>query len=283
MYILNKIRLFILKNIYQIYYMSIFGVDKLAFVVGLGITLLLCGLIMFYVKQKFAIYDRALMDIGQQLKYLVGSIQHGIPSQDSSISAQGAVDQAKRTYSMFGGDSDNRILVSDDENEKESDGSESENDSESDDSDNESVSDNEKDDNSASNNHLHNSFVQNHSVLDDDTLNIKQINLPFDNIKVVNVNDLRLMNEQTIVSTNELSHMDNGAVCSEDKCVNLEEFKLDNNDELLIKIHNDDNLESILKKKIYVDLTKSELQELCKERNLSVKGSKKDLIDRLIE
>ena len=98
-YLFNKIRLFILKNIYQIYNMGIFGFDKVSFVVGLGITLLLCGLIMFYVKQRFSVYDRAITEQSQLLKYLVSSIQVGPPPMsDNLFSAPGAVEQAKRVY-----------------------------------------------------------------------------------------------------------------------------------------------------------------------------------------
>jgi hypothetical protein len=69
-----------------------------------------------------------------------------------------------------------------------------------------------------------------------------------------------------------------------DKCTDIQEVNIDNNDESLNdKTYSIDNLDNMLEKKKYVDLSKAQLQELCKERNLSFKGSKKDLIDRLME
>ena len=298
-YLLNKIRLFILKNIYQNYNMGIFCFDKLSFVVGLGITLLLCGLIMFYVKQRFSVYDRAITEQSQLLKYLVSSIQSGPSISSDSISAPGAVEEAKRIHnslSSFGGNDDKRIVVSDDENDSESE-TESDSDMESD-SETESDSDAENDTETESGNdgssqvpqsYQHKSFSVNPSVLvDDEKLNIKQINLSNENIKVVNVDNLRLTNEQSVNLVNELlSHLENHdemSLCNEDKCINIQEVNFDHNDESVTdKTSSVDNLDNMLEKKKYIDLSKTQLQELCKERNLSFKGSKKDLIDRLME
>jgi hypothetical protein len=285
-YLFNKIRLFILKNIYQNYNMGIFGLDKLSFVVGLGITLLLCGLIMFYVKQKFAVYDRTIMEQSQLLKHLVTSIQ--MNSVIGSASAPGAVDSARRAHTLFGGEerNDSRIIVSDDEdedddnsNESYSSDTESESDSESSDSDSES-------ENEENPNNSHKPFNINITQLDNEKLNIKQINLSND-IKVVNVDDLRVANETLDNLTTELlSHISVNRESNEDELnvLNTEELKLDETDELMEnKLSSSDNLENLLEKKKYVDLSKTQLQELCKERNLSIKGSKKDLIDRLME
>ena len=83
-----------------------------------------------------------------------------------------------------------------------------------------------------------------------------------------------------------MSHISVNRESNEDELnvLNTEELKLDETDELMEnKLSSSDNLENLLEKKKYVDLSKTQLQELCKERNLSIKGSKKDLIDRLME
>jgi hypothetical protein len=266
--------------------MGTFGFDKLSFIVGLGITLLLCGLIMFYVKQKFSVYDRSITEQSQLLKYLVSSIQMG---PQCPVSAPGAVDEAKRAHNSFGivgGNSDGRILVSDDEDDDNESEDESDIDSDESDSESDSVSDNENDDDNYS--HKSKLFNLNSSVLDDDKLNIKQINLSSDNIKIVNVDDVRLASEHINHLTSELlsednhNHRENNQSHDDDKT--LQELNLDDNDELIGDSTSKlDNLENMLEKRKYVELSKTQLQDLCKERNLSQKGSKKDLIDRLME
>lgn len=267
-YFLNKIRLFILKNIYENNNMGILSFDKLSFVVGLGITLLLCGLIMFYVKQKFSVYDRAITEQSQLLKHLVSSIQM---SSSQTLSADGAVHSARRAHDIFGGvtNNDSRIVVSDDDGDDDGDEENCDNDSDSD-----TVSDDSSSDDSSSDDDE-----------DDDNISGKTFNI-LDNIKVVSVDDLRLSNETKLVD--EISNVnidtEETNIGNDINILNTDELNFDENGELIEKeTFDNENLDNLLEKRKYVELNKSQLQDLCKERNLSIKGSKKDLIDRLME
>jgi len=253
--------------------MGLFGFDKVSFVVGLGITLLLCGLIMFYVKQKFSVYDRAIMEQSQLLKHLVSSIQ----MNSSSLSANGAVDTARKVHNLFG-EENNRIVVSDDEsgdddNDDNDDNvsSDSETISDSDDSDDD-CDDSVDGDNECDNN-IEGCVTESNS-LEDEKLNIKVVNV--DDLNILNIN--HLSEEQT---TNLMFNKENDTYTENDNDEQDINENVDNAEKKWIL--ENDNLEIMTEKSKYIELNKVQLQELCKERNLSIKGSKKDLIDRLIE
>lgn len=263
--------------------MGLFGFDKLSFVAGLGITLLLCGLIMFYVKQKFSVYDRTIMEQSQLLKHLVSSIQ----MNSSSLAANGAVESARKAHDLFGDETNtkiiNRIVVSDDEDddgdEDDDASSDSETVSDSDDNDDSDDSDDSDDDEESNVN-----MISKLNTLEDEKLNIK----------VVNVDDLNILNNAELLSEEQSTSLkinkEKDTYQEENQMINDENDENDEND-INENVDNtekkwileNDNLENIKEKSKYVELNKSQLQELCKERNLSIKGSKKDLIDRLIE
>jgi hypothetical protein len=270
--------------------MVLLGGDKLCFVIGLGITLLLCGLIMFYVKQRFSVYDRAITEQSQMLKHLVSSIQ-----TDTSFlrSAQGAVNAAKNAREMFeatlsGGqcvgdecdvveDNIHRIVVSDDEDDSESD-SDSDSDSES-----ESESDTESENDVDGEENVN---VEQDVSLDDNKLNIRQINV--NDIKVVKLDDLTINENIQSLTSDEIESVSEHFKFDADDTNDMSSNLVDS----ILSYHNGDdidmddslsNLDPSFSKNKYLDLSKSQLQDLCKEKNLSVKGSKKDLIDRLIE
>ena len=126
--------------------MPFFKFESFGFIISLGITLLLCGLLMFYVRQRFAAYDRHLIEQSQLLKHLVSNIQTNlVPS--SELAAASAMKAAQQIHNKKNVNENNKnnentdkIVVSDDEIDSESE-SDSESDSDSDSSD--SVSDNE--------------------------------------------------------------------------------------------------------------------------------------------
>ena len=123
--------------------MPFFKFESVGFIISLGITLLLCGLLMFYVRQRFAAYDRHLIEQSQLLKHLVSNIQTNlVPSSElAAASAMKAAQQIHNKKNVNENNENNdKIVVSDDEIDSESE-SDSESDSDSDSSD--SVSDNE--------------------------------------------------------------------------------------------------------------------------------------------
>lgn len=258
--------------------MAILCSDKLWFVIGLGITLLLCGLIMFYVKQKFSVYDRHIMEQSQLLKHLVNSIQSVTPNV---LSSNGSVEQAKKIHEQFNQTTNSRIVVSDDEYSSESDESDSESDME------DSDTDETEDDSNSEYDYLEDKKNENQFVVskvDDQKINIKQINLVNDGVKLVQVEDLSDVVSKDVFESNDEIMKCSDLECSVNKDVKLVSMKSNDEDDREDELDtNHDNLENVLLKKKYVELSKNQLQELCKEKNLSIKGSKKELIDRLLE
>ena len=77
--------------------MPFFKFESFGFIISLGITLLLCGLLMFYVRQRFAAYDRHLIEQSQLLKHLVSNIQTNlVPS--SELAAASAMKAAQQIH-----------------------------------------------------------------------------------------------------------------------------------------------------------------------------------------
>lgn len=130
--------------------MAFFKFESFGFIISLGITLLLCGLLMFYVRQRFAAYDRHLIEQSQLLKHLVSNIQTNlVPS--SELAAASAIKTAQQIHNKKNvnekNENNDKIIVSDDEIDSESESdSESECDSDSSDivSDNEDEKENNK-------------------------------------------------------------------------------------------------------------------------------------------
>jgi len=253
-----------------------FWSNKILFAILFGIVLMVLGLILFYVRQKFSVYDRAITEQSQLLKHLVNSIHN------NSISARGASDEARRVHEQFSRDNSTRIIVSDDEDDNDdndNDDNESTNSSSETEDDTESSTEEEEDDNTSDNeeNELNKPRIV-VSKINDDKINIKQINLlnVEENEHKLNLDDLSdelafEQNDQVIENVSS----DNLKIVS----VNLNE---DDNKSNIISSNND-YLENMSMEKKYIDLSKQQLQDLCKDRNLSTKGSKKDLIDRLLE
>jgi len=252
--------------------------NKILFAVVFGIVVMAMGLILFYVRQKFSVYDRAITEQSQLLKHLVNSIHN------NSLSARGASDEARRVHEQISRDNSTRIIVSDDEDNNDD---EEYNDDDDDDDDSinssseteDTESSEEEDDNISENeeNELNNPHIV-VSKINDDKINIKQINLlnMEENDNELNVEDIsaKLAFEDN-TSTLENGSQDNLKIVS----LNLNEDENKSN----IMSSNYDYLENMLMKKKYIELSKQQLQDLCKDKNLSTKGSKKDLIDRLLE
>jgi hypothetical protein len=258
--------------------MGILGCDKLWFVVGVGITLLLSGLIMFYVKQKFSVYDRHITEQSQMLKHLVNSIQsntlHSLSSRDAVYAAQKAHEQLSNDKN----DEHSRIVVSDDEgNENDY----TDDDDDDDDDDDEDDSDSDDSFSSHSDSDEVDSRVNSKNIIVsklDDKLNIKQINLLNDGVNILNIEDLSDVSQVLNNNSDEFySDLSNNV-----KVVSL---KLNDDNNLVEETLSSSKMNDLenTDKNIYVELSKQQLQDLCKERDLSTKGSKKDLIDRLLE
>lgn len=281
--------------------------ESLGFIINLGITLLLCGLIMFYVRQRFAAYDRHLSEQSQLLKHLVSNIQTTLlPSNELATSS--AIKAAQKFH-------DEKIVVSDDEVDDESD-SESNEDTE---------SDSDMDSNSGKSDNDNENQKKNN---DCDILGKCPI-LPFGNMfstllttKSLNKNDKFDKDTDEDTESDESSNSSDDSLS--DVSINKDEFKhidfntnsgevkvLENIDLTNLDIHNLDNSVDNLSNNVNVldeihitklndsiekdsidnknnnsplnikDLQKKSLQDLCKERKLPTSGTREELIKRL--
>jgi hypothetical protein len=102
-----------------------FGLDKISFLICLGVTLLLTGLIIFFMRQKFAVYDRHITEQSQLLKHLVAKLENNIHTTNAMLAAPSAIAAAKEAHKQFGQNgghvlSNSKIIVSDDEDTSES-------------------------------------------------------------------------------------------------------------------------------------------------------------------
>lgn len=331
--------------------MGILSLKPSSFIINLGITLVLSGLIMVYVKQKFASYDRHFNTIDNHLKNLVSMVQKqsaslatsavnwcsqpdsklkSNTSGNSSLAAEGAVEAAKNAHEMFGGvDSDsklndkslNKIIVSDNESESYTDDDDEEEDDES--SSDSNTEENEKIEEIVLDNFKLNGDIKQIFITNEEPMHFLNNLMVLGNQKILGETlDLDDANESSIDSIEDLSEsdsddendekIDNELVDIESKllCLTTETI-IDNIENIESHTSVDDSLSTLIvndeadnyDKEVretetetereelsplnmsvgqLVEMSKNNLQDLCKSRNLSIKGSKKELIDRLL-
>jgi hypothetical protein len=296
--------------------MPFFKFESFGFIISLGITLLLCGLIMFYVRQRFAAYDRHLIEQSQLLKHLVSNIQTNI-GPSSELASSSAIKAAQLIHNRKNVDENNeKIVVSDDEIDSDS---ESENESESDSE--TSVSDSDSEDENKNNkcealgkcpilpfgnmlttlmsaNKSSNKKNMSEKDSNEDTnedSDEESTDSSRDSLSIESLSDDQITKEK-IKHIDFTPKLDNIKVLENDdfdsalNVHNLDE-EISNKNNVLDEIHvtklNDvieksDNLET---KKTTIfnlkDLSKKALQDICKDRNLPINGTKGELINRL--
>lgn len=325
--------------------MGILSLKPSSFIINLGITLVLSGLIMVFIKQKFASYDKQFNTIDNHLKNLVSMVQKqsvslasspvnwcsqpdskvNLNKDSSSLAAEGALDAAKEAHEKFGGVSQkddkslNKIVVSDNEEESESytdddDESKSDSDSGSESEESEELEQNVEEiqlDNLKLNGEIKQIFITNEEPMH--FLNNLMIlgnhkKVLGETLDLDNLQESELHNNTNDSSDNssddetesESDNEDNGdgdeSINNESKLVSLmPENIVDNvnnetpynNEEQNIRTNEvSESTESLSPLNMsvgqLVEMSKNNLQELCKSRNLSIKGSKKELIDRLL-
>ena len=292
--------------------MPFFKFESFGFIISLGITLLLCGLIMFYVRQRFAAYDRHLIEQSQLLKHLVSNIQTNI-GQSSELASSSAIKAAQLIHNRKNiGENNEKIVVSDDEIDSDSESeSESESDSES------SVGDSDSEDENKNNkcetlgkcpilpfgNMLTTLMTANKSsnkknMSEKDTnedSDEESTDSSCDSLSRESLYDDERTKEQIkhvdfTPNLDDIKVLENDDADSSLNFHNLVE-EISNKNNVLDEIHvtklNDvieksDNLET-KKKPIFnlKDLSKKALQDICKDRNLPINGTKGELINRL--
>jgi hypothetical protein len=252
-------------------------------IICLGVTIVLCGFIFLYMRQRFAVYDKHILEQSKMLKHLIGNIQSNMAAPMSgggNLASNEALQAARATFNKMSAE---RIIVSDDEScdeddELAEDDEETETDSDSD-SDTDSDSDSESDDGiNADEIHLKCSA-------NECTDEIKHINIK-DSIEDLDlepeVSSLAIDDVSTEIKVEKLNYSDECMEVAADMEIDEDEIKpimIDappangGNESLDIDSH----LLSLN------DLKKNQLIELCKARNLSINGNRNELIKRLSE
>jgi hypothetical protein len=294
-----------------------FKLETNGFIICLGIILLLTGLIMFYVKQRFSVYDKIISEQNKLLKHVVASIEYsslGGMQNASGLSNSIALQTAREISSRMNEDN-TRISVSDDESseevysESEEDESQSENSSENDAS---VESENEREiikvDHSQTKilkisnldyiNNMHNdsssSSIDNIDSDDDedDTDESEsnkeemndiesKLNIQDHFIKVIELTPDETDNDEGtkyVNSNSNTSEPKQESILSSTK-LNVEEVHEDVKHSISKKI----DLANNLAVSTLSGLKKTELESLCKDKNLSTKGRRLELIKRLTE
>lgn len=234
------------------------------FMISLGISLLLFGLIMFFIKQKFSFYDETLKKQSDFLKHLALSVQTKLSAVGGTQSIQQQIQppvengqssqDTKPVYlesNTFENNEFEKIKVSDDG----SDSSESEDDSEE-----------EK------------SYFSN----SDDELESKSIQIVLQKIDVTND-----VSNNCVVALNTMDIDKDNIESDKNDSDDLSEICDSSDDEEKTQDELSNNPVSNLEQdNIALNLSKlkvKQLTELCKQKNLPHTGKKEDLIARLNE
>ena len=204
--------------------MPFFKFESFGFIISLGITLLLCGLLMFYVRQRFAAYDRHLIEQSQLLKHLVSNIQTNM-GPSSELASSSAIKAAQLIHNRKNVDENNeKIIVSDDEIDSDSESeSESESDSET------SVSDSDSEDENKNNKNNKNNKCE--------TLGKCPI-LPFGNMltTLMSVNKSSNKKNMSEKDSNEDSNEDSDEESTDSSCDSLSRESLSDDEKIKEKI-----------------------------------------------
>lgn len=255
-----------------------FGLEGSGFIISLGVTLLLCGVIAYYVKTQFAVLDHKVSSMFQLVSALTGEVNKH-DSWWAQANNEILADERARGQqaSQHGGQSDNRVPVSD---------------SEASDSETE-VSDTESEDN-----------LDLHSSAEDVTLSgvqhltmgselvsnsgdeVKIVELQMNNLEEFNLDDNVTEdpdNEEEHESESESESISDTDDDSESMITQPESVVVEN--VAVVKLGNDTKSET--KDEVHVDYKKLQvkaLRKLVKDRGLSENPSKinkKDLVKLL--
>jgi hypothetical protein len=327
---------------------NIFNFGNLGFVVNLGIVLLLTGLIMLYVKNKFSIYDKCLEEQSNMLRHLVTTLQTqqlrgGNSHYNNELASNVAIDTARRINLNNSLKKNDKIIVSDDETSDADDSTSeytSDDDNEATDSDSESESDSDSDSESDSDNECEN---ESDNYTDKKELNNKNNELSTKNddletIETIETKNMIGLGGVSMIGLNNVNIMSGvqtmgGSLCylellselnegtSENdlnKCIKVISIKSnenDNNEGKVFELNDSLEVSNVLDESFVVskvtesplseinlneneytqlndssdkynleqlrDMKKTQLQELCKKKNLGTNGTRNELITRL--
>ena len=251
--------------------MNLFGLEGSGFIISLGITLLLSGLIMYYCVQRINSLEQSLVKQGEIIQTFIYKL-NDFELQNNSIPHQSNLE------SNFSGDNqlvESKIDVSDDEDDDEGD-EEGDDDDEEDDEDNDNIKLLTID--SKNSNFLEQSSdIESDSYSDSDSDN-------------QSISDIEEVKEDNIVPSSDISSVE---IFQDISLINIEKIVIDDDhdinnnndndkDKKVIEINNDDSTENIN----YTKMKVTELRELAVKKNLvkstdNIKYKKDELIQLL--
>jgi hypothetical protein len=246
--------------------MNLFGLEGSGFIISLGITLLLSGLIMYYCVQRINSLEQSLVKQGEIIQTFIYKLNN-LELQNNSIPHQSNLETNTNTNNEL---VESKIDVSDDEHDEESDEHDTDNEEHVEDNDNIKLL---TIDSKNSNFLEQSSDIESDSDSDSDSDN-------------QSISDIEELKEDNIVPSSDISSLENLQDISLNKIEKIvvdDDINDNDKDKKVIEINNDDLTENINYSKMKVN----ELRELAIKKNL-VKSTdntkyKKDKLIQLLQ
>jgi len=245
--------------------MNLFGLEGSGFIISLGITLLLSGLIMYYCVQRINSLEQSLVKQGEIIQTFIYKLNN-LELQNNSIPHQSNLETNTNTNNKL---VESKIDVSDDEHDEESDEHDTDNEEHVEDNDNIKLL---TIDSKNSNFLEQSSDIESDSDSDSDSDN-------------QSISDIEELKEDNIVPSSDISSLENLQDISLNKIEKIvvdDDINDNDKDKKVIEINNDDLTENINYSKMKVN----ELRELAVKKNLvkstdNTKYKKDELIQLL--
>jgi len=245
--------------------MNLFGLEGSGFIISLGITLLLSGLIMYYCVQRINSLEQSLVKQGEIIQTFIYKLNN-LELQNNSIPHQSNLETNTNTNNEL---VESKIDVSDDEHDEESDEHDTDNEEHVEDNDNIKLL---TIDSKNSNFLEQSSDIESDSDSDSDSDN-------------QSISDIEELKEDNIVPSSDISSLENLQDISLNKIEKIvvdDDINDNDKDKKVIEINNDDLTENINYSKMKVN----ELRELAVKKNLvkstdNTKYKKDELIQLL--
>jgi hypothetical protein len=246
--------------------MNLFGLEGSGFIISLGITLLLSGLIMYYCVQRINSLEQSLVKQGEIIQTFIYKLNN-LELQNNSIPHQSNLETNTNTNNEL---VESKIDVSDDEHDEESDEHDTDNEEHVEDNDNIKLL---TIDSKNSNFLEQSSDIESDSDSDSDSDN-------------QSISDIEELKEDNIVPSSDISSLENLQDISLNKIEKIvvdDDINDNDKDKKVIEINNDDLTENINYSKMKVN----ELRELAVKKNLvkstDITKYKKDELIQLLQ
>tara|TARA_B100001093_G_scaffold509506_1_gene573665 strand:+ start:1007 stop:1708 length:702 start_codon:yes stop_codon:yes gene_type:complete len=211
--------------------MYLFGLEGSGFIISLGLTLLISGAIMFYLLKRFQVLESSIIDNARILQTFINRTQE--QEINKNLASNIALESAIRQQNDI-----NKIEVSDDEEDSESENDIDESNVESDDSDDERV-----------------------ELIDNSILSPELV----ESVKIIAINDFEELKTDKLLDVNNIEDL--GTLNSENND-DEEEYEEDGEDEVKEINTLDINDKKDEKSTNYAKFKISELKELVHSKNL---------------